>query len=126
MDIRLREVGLNNSVSVSQNIVFSTNSSHHIFLLKPLLRATDGLLLHTRLVLRPLNTFVFDGNIFFLDFLGGQHGFTEHNGTPCTFCAAEPCWTPKKCKKKTFSSKTNVFSGRSTNLIRNNKPSVHC
>ncbi len=59
--------------------VFGSTSLHHIFLFKPLLLAIDGLLLRITLVLRPINTFVFDGNIFFLEFLGGQHGSTERN-----------------------------------------------
>ena len=125
-EIWLCENGQKNSASLSPDVVLWPSSPPHIFMLKPLLLWTDGILLRIRLVLRPLNTFVLDENIFVLDFLGGQHSFTERNDTPCTFCTAEPCWTPKRCKKKIFSSKTNVFSGRSTNLIRNNKPSVHC
>ncbi len=65
-------------LAVAQDMVFSTSSLHHIFLLQPLLTASDGLLLRIRFCLRPLNTFVFDENIFFLDFLGPQHGSSEH------------------------------------------------
>ena len=83
-------------------LFYGRTSPPHIFMLKPLLPWTDGILLRIRLVIRRLNTFVLDENIFFLDFLGGQHRFTERNDTPCTFCTAEPCWTPKKCEKKIF------------------------
>ena len=40
------------------------------------------------------------------------------------FVGHRACWALKKSNKKVFSSKTNVLSGRRTNLIRNNKPSV--
>ncbi len=78
MEIGRREVGLKNSVSLSQNKVLGTNSSHHILMFKPLLTATDGLLLRITLVLGPLNTFVFDEYIFFLYFLRHQNGSAEH------------------------------------------------